>query len=48
MTINEAIKRYFDNAKFELDHDNLQGYLEFKQLAKWLLQLKIYLMYFDD
>ena len=36
MTIDEAIKRYTDNAEYERTHGNLQGCLEFKQLAKWL------------
>lgn len=40
MTIEEAIKRYVDNAEYERTHGNLQGYLEFKQLANWLKELK--------
>lgn len=40
MTIDEAIKRYVDNAEYERTHGNLQGCLEFKQLAKWLKELK--------
>ena len=40
MTIDEAIKRYTDNAEYERTHDNLQGCLDFKQLAKWLKELK--------
>ena len=39
MTIDEAIKRYVDNAEYERTHD-LQGCLEFKQLVKWLKELK--------
>lgn len=40
MTIDEAIQRYADNAEYERTHGNLQGFLEFKQLAKWLKELK--------
>jgi len=40
MTIDEAIKRHVDNADYERAHGNLQGCLEFKQLAKWLKELK--------
>lgn len=40
MTIDEAIKRYVDNAKYERTHGNLQGCLEFRQLVKWLKELK--------
>ena len=36
MTLDEAIKRYTDNAEYERTHGNLQGCLEFKQLAEWL------------
>ena len=36
MTLDEAIKRYADNAEYERTHGNLQGYMEFKQLAEWL------------
>ena len=42
MTIDEAIKRYTDNAEYERTHGNLQGCLEFKQLAKWLKELRAY------
>ncbi len=42
MTLDEAIKRYFDNAEYERTHGNLQGCLEFKQLAKLLKELKAY------
>lgn len=48
MTIDEAIERYVDNSEFERIHGNLLGCLEFKQLAKWLKELKMYRMYFDD
>ena len=40
MTIDEAIQRYTDNAEYERTHENLQGCLEFKQLEKWLKELK--------
>jgi len=40
MTIDEAIKRYVDNAEYERTHGNLQGCLEFRQLVKWLKELK--------
>lgn len=40
MTIEEAIERYFNTAKYERTHGNLQGWLEFKQLATWLKELK--------
>jgi len=40
MTIDEAIKRYTDNAEYERTHGSLQGYLGFKQLAEWLKELK--------
>ena len=36
MTLDEAIKRYADNAEYERTHGNLQGCMEFKQLAEWL------------
>lgn len=40
MTLVETIKRYIDNAEYERTHGNLQGCLEFKQLAEWLKELK--------
>lgn len=40
MKIEEAIKRYSINAEYERTHGNLQGCLEFKQLADWLKELK--------
>lgn len=40
MTLDEAIKRYTDNAEYERTHGNLQGCLEFRQLAEWLKELK--------
>ena len=36
MTIDEAITRYKNNAEYERTHGNLQGCLEFRQLAEWL------------
>ena len=40
MTIDKATPRYADNAEYERTHGNLQGCLEFRQLAKWLKELK--------
>ena len=40
MTIEEAITRYKNNAEYERTHGNLQGCLEFRQLAEWLEQLQ--------
>lgn len=40
--LEEAIKRYTDNAEYERTHGNLQGCLDFKQLAEWLRELKAY------
>ena len=49
MTIDEAIKRYSDNADYERAHGNLQGCLEFRQLAKWLKELRVYRkMYLEE
>ena len=42
MTLDEAIKRYADNAEYESTHGNLQGYLEFQLLEKWLKELRAY------
>lgn len=42
MTIDEVIERYTNNAEYERTHGNLQGCLEFKQLAEWLKELKDY------
>lgn len=42
MTLEEAIKRYTDNAEYERTHGNLQGCLDFKQLAEWLREFKAY------
>lgn len=36
MSIDEAITRYKNNAEYESTHGNLQGCLEFRQLAEWL------------
>ena len=40
MTLDESIKRYTDNAEYERTHGNLQGCLDFRQLAEWLSELK--------
>ena len=40
MTLEEEIKRFTDNAEYERTHGNLQGCLEFKQLADWMKELK--------
>ena len=40
MTLDEAIKTYTSNAEHERTHGNLQGCLDFKQLADWLKELK--------
>lgn len=40
MTLDEAIERYMSNAEYERTHGNLQGCLEFRQLAEWLKELK--------
>ena len=40
MTIDEAITRYKNNAEHERTHGNLQGCLEFRQLAEWLEKLQ--------
>lgn len=42
VTLDEAIKMYANNAKYERNHGNLQGWLEFRQLAEWLSELKVY------
>ena len=38
--LDEAIKRYTSNAEYERTHGNLQGCLEFRQLAEWLKDYK--------
>lgn len=40
MTIDEAIKRYTDNAEYERTHGNLQGCLDLRLLAEWLEDYK--------
>lgn len=40
MILDDAIKRYSSNAFYEKSDGNLQGYLEFNQLAEWLKELK--------
>ncbi len=40
MTLEEAIERYTSNAEYERANGNLQGCLDFKQLAGWLKELK--------
>lgn len=42
MTLEEAIKRFTNNAEYERTHGNLQGCLEFRQLVEWLRELKKY------
>ena len=42
MKLDEAITRYKSNAEYERTHGNLQGCLEFRQLAKWLEELRAY------
>lgn len=42
MTLDEAIKRYTNNAEHERTHGNLQGCLDFRQLAEWLMELKVH------
>lgn len=40
MKLDIAIERYTSNAEYERTHGNLQGFLEFNQLAKWLRDYK--------
>ena len=40
MTLDETIERYTRNAEYERTHGNLQGCLEFRQLAEWLKDYK--------
>ena len=40
MTLKEAIERYKNNAEYDYTHGNLQKYLEFEQLVKWLKELE--------
>ena len=48
MKLEEAIRRYKNNAEYERTHGNLQGCLEFRQLAKWLEQLQKIEQILDD
>ena len=43
--LDEAIEKFEHNAEFERRNGNLQGCLEFRQLAKWLRELKMYRYY---
>lgn len=40
MILDVVIKRYKNNAEYERRHSNLLGFLEFRQLVKWLTELK--------
>ena len=40
MTLDEAIERYTNNAEYERTNGNLQGCLDFRQLAEWMKELK--------
>lgn len=40
--LDKTIERFSQNAEYERNHGNLQGYLEFKQLCKWLEELRGY------
>ncbi len=40
--LDATIERFNQNAEYERSHGNLQGFLEFKQLAKWLKELRAY------
>lgn len=40
MTLDKAIERYTSNAEHERTHGNLQGCLDFRQLAEWLKDYK--------
>lgn len=40
MTLDEAIRRYTNNAEYERIHGSLQGCLDFRQLAEWLKDYK--------
>jgi hypothetical protein len=48
MKLDEAITRYKNNAEYERTHGNLQGCLEFRQLAKWLEKLQKIEQILDD
>lgn len=36
MKLDEAITKFKNNAEYERTHGNLQGCLEFRQIAEWL------------
>lgn len=40
MPIDEAITRFRHSAEYQRTHGDLQGCLEFRQLAEWLKELK--------
>ena len=40
LELDEAIKRFINNAEYERTRGSLEGCLEFKQLAEWLKELK--------
>ena len=40
MTLEQAIDRYTNNAKYERIHGSLQGCLDFRQVAEWLKDYK--------
>lgn len=46
--IDEAIERYKNNAEYERTHGNLQGCLDFRQLAEWLKDYKRLLNAIED
>lgn len=48
MKLEEAIKRYTSNAFYEKSDGNLQGYLEFNQLAEWLKDYKRLMSALED
>lgn len=48
LSLDEVIKRYKNNAEYERTHGNLQGCLEFRQLAKWLEELQKIEQILDD
>jgi hypothetical protein len=43
--LDATIERFARNAEYERTHGNLQGFLEFKQLANWLKELRAYRAY---
>ena len=40
--LDETIERFSHNAEYERTHGNLQGCLEFRQLVRWLKELREY------